>query len=173
MAIQVGGTTVISNNRALSSVNGLKTVGGTSILGNGDIAVGGGFPWFQASSIPSVTTTIANNYNGNGTSTAVAANNTTGRYFMGTCTRNSNTIASTVYFGNQGNSWAICSGTQSNGNYGAANGATTPGTNTFANFGGSVNNPGTGNCIVYGYLAPGATIIHNKRTGVYLSLWNE
>ena len=42
MAIQVGGTTVISDNRALTSVNGLKTVGGTSILGSGDIEAGGG-----------------------------------------------------------------------------------------------------------------------------------
>jgi len=42
MAIQVGGTTVVSNNRELTSVNGLKTIGGTSILGSGDIAAGGG-----------------------------------------------------------------------------------------------------------------------------------
>lgn len=42
MAIQVSGTTVVSNNRQLTSVNGLKTIGGTSILGNGDIAAGGG-----------------------------------------------------------------------------------------------------------------------------------
>jgi hypothetical protein len=41
MAIQVGGTTVISNNREVSSVNGFKTVGGESILGSGDIAAGG------------------------------------------------------------------------------------------------------------------------------------
>jgi hypothetical protein len=41
MAIQVGGTTVISDTRVLSSVTGLKTVGGASILGSGDIATGG------------------------------------------------------------------------------------------------------------------------------------
>jgi len=41
MAIQVGGTTVISDSRVLSSVTGLKTVGGASILGSGDIAAGG------------------------------------------------------------------------------------------------------------------------------------
>jgi len=41
MAIQVGGTTVISDTRVLSSVTGLKTVGGSSILGSGDIATGG------------------------------------------------------------------------------------------------------------------------------------
>ena len=41
MAIQVGGTTVISNSRVLQNVTGLKTVGGTSILGSGDIVAGG------------------------------------------------------------------------------------------------------------------------------------
>jgi hypothetical protein len=41
MAIKVSGTTVISNNREVSSVNGFKTVGGESILGSGDIAAGG------------------------------------------------------------------------------------------------------------------------------------
>ena len=42
MAIQVGGTTVINNSRVLQNVSGLKTVGGATILGSGDIAVGGG-----------------------------------------------------------------------------------------------------------------------------------
>jgi hypothetical protein len=41
MALQVGGTTVIDNSRVLSNVTGLKTVGGTSILGSGNIATGG------------------------------------------------------------------------------------------------------------------------------------
>jgi hypothetical protein len=41
MAIQVSGTTVIDDSRVLSNVTGLKTVGGTAILGSGDIAVGG------------------------------------------------------------------------------------------------------------------------------------
>lgn len=41
MAIQVGGTTVIDNSRVLSNVTGLKTVGGTSVLGSGNIATGG------------------------------------------------------------------------------------------------------------------------------------
>lgn len=48
MAIKVGGTTVIDDSRNLSSVGGLKTVGGTSILGSGDIDTG---------SSPTVTTT--------------------------------------------------------------------------------------------------------------------
>ena len=42
MAIQVGGTSVISNNRVLENVTGLKTVNGTAILGSGDIVAGGG-----------------------------------------------------------------------------------------------------------------------------------
>jgi hypothetical protein len=37
MAIKIGGTTVIDDSRNLSSVGGLKTVGGTSILGSGNI----------------------------------------------------------------------------------------------------------------------------------------
>jgi len=41
MAIQVNGTTVIDDSRNLSNVGGLKTVGGTSILGSGNIATGG------------------------------------------------------------------------------------------------------------------------------------
>jgi hypothetical protein len=40
MAIQVSGTTVIDDSRNLLNVIGLKTVGGTAILGSGDIAVG-------------------------------------------------------------------------------------------------------------------------------------
>ena len=42
MAIQVGGTTVITNNQQLQSVNGLKTINGTSILGSGNISISGG-----------------------------------------------------------------------------------------------------------------------------------
>jgi len=37
MAIKIGGTTVIDDSRNLSSVGGLKTVGGTSLLGSGNI----------------------------------------------------------------------------------------------------------------------------------------
>lgn len=39
MAIQVGGTTVISNNAVLQNVTGLKTVNGSSILGSGNITI--------------------------------------------------------------------------------------------------------------------------------------
>lgn len=38
MAIQVSGTTVIDNSRVLQNVTGLKTVGGQSILGSGNIS---------------------------------------------------------------------------------------------------------------------------------------
>ncbi len=40
MAIQVNGTTVIDDSRALSNVTGLKTINGTSVLGSGDITAG-------------------------------------------------------------------------------------------------------------------------------------
>ncbi len=40
MAIQVNGTTVIDNSRNLTNVGGLKTVGGSSILGSGNISTG-------------------------------------------------------------------------------------------------------------------------------------
>ena len=43
MAIQVNGTTVIDNSRNLTNVSGLKTVGGQSILGSGNIDAGVGF----------------------------------------------------------------------------------------------------------------------------------
>ena len=40
MAIKVNGTTVIDDSRNLQNVQGIKTVGGQSILGSGDIAAG-------------------------------------------------------------------------------------------------------------------------------------
>jgi len=40
MAIKVNGTTVVDDSRVLSNVTGLKTVGGTSILGSGNIDAG-------------------------------------------------------------------------------------------------------------------------------------
>lgn len=48
MAIKVNGTTVIDDSRNLSNVGGLKTVGGNSILGSGDISVGGGAPNYNS-----------------------------------------------------------------------------------------------------------------------------
>ena len=42
MAIKISGTTVIDDSRNLVNVLGLKTVGGQSILGSGDIVAGGG-----------------------------------------------------------------------------------------------------------------------------------
>lgn len=40
MAIKISGTTVIDDSRNLTNVTGLKTVGGQSLLGSGDIAAG-------------------------------------------------------------------------------------------------------------------------------------
>lgn len=48
MAIQVGGTTVINDSRVVQNVSGFKTVGGSSILGSGDISVGGGAPNYNS-----------------------------------------------------------------------------------------------------------------------------
>lgn len=64
MAIQVNGTTVISNNRALSSVNGLKTIGGVSILGSGDIAAGGGTETVVVPASDWTNTTVNGNLSG-------------------------------------------------------------------------------------------------------------
>jgi hypothetical protein len=41
MAIKISGTTVIDDSRNLTNVGGIKTVGGQSLLGSGDIDVGG------------------------------------------------------------------------------------------------------------------------------------
>ena len=41
MAIQVSGTTVISNNAVLQNVTGLKTVNNNSLLGSGNITISG------------------------------------------------------------------------------------------------------------------------------------
>lgn len=70
MAIQVGGTTVISNNRALTSVNGLKTINGSSILGSGNISISGGT---SMSINPNASNTTFNNNQGG--SNAVRSNN--------------------------------------------------------------------------------------------------
>tara|TARA_R110002126_G_scaffold60372_1_gene157271 strand:+ start:59 stop:574 length:516 start_codon:yes stop_codon:yes gene_type:complete len=78
MAIQVSGTTVIGNDRALSSVNGLKTVGGTSILGSGDIATGGASVLFDSNNWANAN--IASN-NGN---TASFSGGTNGRWILAT-----------------------------------------------------------------------------------------
>jgi hypothetical protein len=80
MAIQVGGTTVISNNRALSSVNGLKTINGSSVLGSGDITAGG-------SDISGGFNTAANgNRNSGQGNTTVLSGSTNGRFFRGNYT---------------------------------------------------------------------------------------
>lgn len=40
MAIQINGTTVIDNSRNLTNVGGLKTVGGSTLIGSGNITTG-------------------------------------------------------------------------------------------------------------------------------------
>ena len=57
MAIQVGGTTVVDDSRNLQNVGGLKTVGGVTILGSGDVPVGVGAPNFDPTATPDVTLT--------------------------------------------------------------------------------------------------------------------
>jgi hypothetical protein len=64
MAIQINGTTVIDNTPNLVNVGGLKTVGGVSILGSGDIAVGGGGETFTASGAISAGDLVVLNSNG-------------------------------------------------------------------------------------------------------------
>ena len=63
MAIQVNGTTVIDNSRNLSNVGGLKTVGGTAILGSGNIAVGESVPSFDPTATPNATFTSSGTWN--------------------------------------------------------------------------------------------------------------
>lgn len=62
MAIQVGGTTVIDNSRNLQNVQGIKTIGGNSILGSGDIAVGGSAPSWSPTLTPDVTYTSSSTW---------------------------------------------------------------------------------------------------------------
>ena len=57
MAIKVNGTTVIDDSRNLSNVGGLKTVGGTNLLGSGDISVGANVPTFDPTATPNFSLT--------------------------------------------------------------------------------------------------------------------
>tara|TARA_R110002153_G_scaffold222757_3_gene375179 strand:+ start:116 stop:937 length:822 start_codon:yes stop_codon:yes gene_type:complete len=57
MAIQVNGTTVIDNSRNLTNVGGLKTIGGTAIIGSGNISVGVSPPDWSPTNTPNVTYT--------------------------------------------------------------------------------------------------------------------
>lgn len=81
MAIQVGGTTVITNNQQLTSVNGLKTINGTSILGSGNIAISGGSDISGGFN----TATNGNRNSGQGNTTVIAGS-TNGRFFRGNYT---------------------------------------------------------------------------------------
>jgi hypothetical protein len=61
MAIKISGTTVIDDSRNLTNVGGIKTVGGQSLLGSGDIDVGGNLV-----STPSITSPTNGQTNFNG-----------------------------------------------------------------------------------------------------------
>ena len=172
MAIQVGGTTVISNNRALSSVNGLKTVGGESILGSGDIAAGGA-PW-NAADGTNVTT-------GTGT-TFVAGSANTGRYFIGYFQNGSNFANHFGFQVNGNNSFVQVTGFQTSSFNGNSNSdgpnyanTTVYTANTTSNhtnidltgrayFGtsSSGNNPHFGRVFVRGYVGAGSNISLHK-----------
>ena len=60
MAVKIGTTSVISDNRVLENVSGLKTVGGSSILGSGDIGVGDG-PGFNGTTAQNLGNVAINN----------------------------------------------------------------------------------------------------------------
>jgi len=86
MAIQVGGVTVIDNSQNLtSSVGGLKTVGGNSLLGSGDISIASGLQ-FEAT----LSKAFSNLQYGNGY--FVMLDQTTNPY--------------TVYYSSNGTSWS-------------------------------------------------------------------
>ena len=78
MAIQVNGTTVIDDSRNLSNVGGLKTVGGTSILGSGDISLPTGGPGIGVTKTSLGTSSGANS--GGGTVSCAA-----GKWYAVTC----------------------------------------------------------------------------------------
>ena len=172
MAIQVGGTEVISNNRVLSGVNGLKTVGGQSILGSGDIAAGGA-PWNAADG------TTAGVGSGN---VFVAGSNNTGRYFVGYFQSTSNNANHFGFQVNGNNSFVQVTGYQ-NGRYVGNTNADGPlyanttvyTANTTSNhnninltgrayFGNTANgnNPHFGRVYVRGYVGSGSNISLHK-----------
>jgi hypothetical protein len=70
MAIKIQGTTVIDDSRNLTNVGGVKTVGGQSILGSGDIEVGGNLIDKPTITTPSNGQT---NYNGGYASSAFSS----------------------------------------------------------------------------------------------------
>jgi len=56
MAIQVNGTSVITDSKVLQNVTGLKTINGTSVLGSGDIVTSGG--WTSATTRVATSATV-------------------------------------------------------------------------------------------------------------------
>lgn len=187
MAIQVGGTTVISNNRELSSVNGLKTVGGTSILGSGDIAVGGGgFPWNDSANIGNGTFASLIN-NGNTNAAFVSGGNNNGRHVIGLVyggvTTNWNFNMNAGNGGGEG-FWVITSAKYasnvSSGEFNVGYNSTLTAYNTFgtvnqdtegAFFGSLGNNTRFAHMTIFGYVPPGGNITGARKSG-YFHYWD-
>lgn len=170
MAIKVSGTTVISNNREVSSVNGFKTVGGESILGSGDIATGGAAPSWQSSN--SGTEVSVNSGN-----TLVSGSSNTGRFFHGRLTNAQN--QTTLIFGvNGSNSWMNITGVHYKQNT-EANLSTYDEHLTSNNTATVYVNNNTGNksiaMIVRGYLGAGGNVTRNSGANMraYYKYWNE
>lgn len=172
MAIQVGGTTVISNNQQLTSVNGLKTINGASILGSGDIAVGGGFPWNDKANLGNGTTaSIANNTNNY--ATVVSGGNNNGRYFVGTAFGFvTNIWTLNMNAGNGGGEgwWFITTAkytsNDSSGEFNANVVFGTPNVDTDCSFVGNLqNNTRAGKIHFFGFVPSGGEIRGYRKTG--------
>lgn len=179
MAIQQGGTTVISNNRQLQSVNGLKTVGGQSILGSGDIGVGGGgFPWMDDANAGNGTLVTNNAVNNNTWNTVIAGSANVGRWVHGHFRRQSINLSTAPTVGLAGNgSGSFLVGTGTGGGQGA---------NIYTQNGGLIatnktnyaltcaagNNYYMNSGYFYGYIAAGDNLTA-RRTYVNVLQWDE
>jgi hypothetical protein len=159
MAIQVGSTTVISNNREVSNVSGFKTVSGESILGSGDIDAGGGAPWDAAGTWTSGTS------NQSSSGASFLNGSTNGRWFMGVL-QNGNTMWSYFQIGiNGNNSFMQVTGGDVGGQAGGVETTNyitaSTGSVTFAAKSGGGNNPYFGAYYVRGFLGPSANLHKN------------
>lgn len=156
MAIQVGGTTVISNNREVSNVSGFKTVSGSSILGSGDIEVGGGAPW----------DTIGTWTSASGSAPTLASGSTNGRWFIGVINNGNTNYGTYVVNLNGNNSFMQVTGSNTGSNNASAHFTNyltaADGNITFYAYNSGGNNPKFGYYYVRGFLAPGGNL---SRTG--------
>ena len=73
MAIKIGGTTVIDDNRNLSNVGGLKTINGSSLVGSGNISAGANTGWNQVGTYAIGRPNNQTGYNYGATSSGVKA----------------------------------------------------------------------------------------------------